>query len=165
MAGATVLGGLAVFLLVAGPRVDCLEAPEASVSGSATAMAISPLLSNQGLIKAGEQSVAVLEAIRGARHKGYSCITFQFSHEVGFEDPDVNKDRAVFHLRNVKTYLAPFKEYRAFDSSATLIKRGKGLDVSIKLPEDLDRIKSFLLESPCRLVVWLYHSKSNEEDS
>jgi len=98
----------------------------------------------------------ILETIRGGRHTGYVSIVFQFGGGALAETPVVRGNEAFFKLKNVKTDLTPFRQYKNFDSWVMLEKADMDLSVRIGLPENFLRMSHFLMENPDRLVINLY---------
>jgi type IV pilus secretin PilQ/predicted competence protein len=104
-------------------------------------------------------SPIVLETIRGGRHPDYASIVFQFGGRALCEKPRVLGNEVLVKLKNVRTDIAPFRQYKSFDSWVMLEQAGNDLNVRVGLPENFMRLSHFLMENPDRLVINLYEKK------
>lgn len=107
-------------------------------------------------------SPIILETIRGGRHPAYVSVVFQFADRTVAPTPVVRDNEVVFKLKNVITDLAPFRQYKSFDSWVMLEEAGTDLNVRVGLPEHFLWMSHFLMENPHRFVVNLYEEKRSE---
>jgi len=108
------------------------------------------------------ESGARLETMRGGKHKGYASIVFQFSKRVAFEGPLIKRNEIRLKLNDVNSGLRLFRKYRTIDSWVRLEKRGEDLDVMIGVPENFQKVDTFLMKAPDRLVVNLFYEDGGD---
>ncbi len=133
------------------------ERDQRMLTGKST---VQPIPSSADLKDGLENHLIHLEMIRGGRHELYASIVFQFTDSVDFEAPRIECPHIRFKLKQTTTQLRPYRKYKTFDSWVRLSKIGNDLDVRIGVPENFLRFSAFLMKSPHRLVVNLYHKKN-----
>jgi len=95
----------------------------------------------------------ILETIQADRHDDYASIVFEFGNPFQLDKPVAYNDEVWFRLKNVKTVLAPYREYKNSESWVRLEKAGNDLNVRMGLLKNFLRFSYFSLENPDRLVI------------
>ncbi len=101
----------------------------------------------------------ILETIQADRHDDYASIVFEFGNPFQLDKPVVYNDEVWFRLKNAKTVLAPYREYKNSESWVRLEKAGNDLNVRMGLLKNFLRFSYFSLENPDRLVINLYRDE------
>jgi outer membrane protein len=101
-----------------------------------------------------------LKIIRAGRHSHYSSVVFEFGNPFQFEKPAVRENEVHFKLKNVKTTLSNYREYKNSKSWVKLEKAGNDLNVSIGLIKSLLKFNFYVLTNPNRLAINLYWDES-----
>lgn len=104
----------------------------------------------------------VLETVQGGRQADHASVVFQFGGKALCETPMIQENELVFTLKNVTTDVAPFRQYKSFDSWVMLEQAGTDLNVRIGLPENFLRMTHFIMENPDRLVINVYEKKRSD---
>jgi hypothetical protein len=102
-----------------------------------------------------------LKIIRAGRHGSYSSVVFEFGNPFQFDKPEVHDDEVRFRLKNVKTALAEYREYKNSESWVKLEQEGHDLNVRIGLLKRFLRFSFAVLNEPDRLAINLYWDESH----
>jgi type IV pilus secretin PilQ/predicted competence protein len=102
----------------------------------------------------------ILEIIRAGRHGNYSAVVFEFGNQFQFDKPVVHGDEVRCRLKNVKTTLAAYREYKNSQSWVKLEQAGPDLNVRIGLLKSFLKFNYSVLTNPDRLAVNLYWDES-----
>ena len=116
-----------------------------------------PLLAGTELLgdEIGSQTVD-LKTIRAGLHSNYSSVVFEFGNPFQFEKPIARENEVRFRLKNVKTKLVKYREYKNSKSWVKLEKTGDDLNVRIGLFKSLLKFNFCVLTNPNRLAINLY---------
>jgi type IV pilus secretin PilQ/predicted competence protein len=101
-----------------------------------------------------------LETIRAGRHDGYSSVVFEFGNQFQFDKPVIRDNEVRFRLKNVKTTLAEYREYKNSESWVKLEHAGNDLNVRTGLLKSFFRFNYSVLTNPDRLAINLYWDES-----
>jgi type IV pilus assembly protein PilQ len=103
----------------------------------------------------------MLKTIRAGRHGGYSTVVFEFDNQCQFDKPVLHGNEVHFTLKNVKTTLAPYREYEISESWVRLEKAGDDVNVQLGLLRNFLKFTYLVLVDPNRLVFKLYRDESD----
>ena len=104
----------------------------------------------------------MLRTIRAGRHSGHSTVVFEFDGQCQFDKPVLHGDGVRFRLKNVKTTLFPYREYKISESWVKLEKADDDLNVEVGLLKGFVKFTYLVLTNPDRLVFKLHRDESEK---
>jgi type IV pilus secretin PilQ/predicted competence protein len=99
---------------------------------------------------------SILETMRAGRHDNYTSVVFQFGGPFSFDMPTRSGNEIQFKIRNVKTQLIPYREYRISKAWIRLEPLGDDIDIRVGLLGAFADHRFYTLKNPDRLVINLF---------